>query len=83
MTTAPALGPPSATIAYGGTEITLTVIDAKAIEASLIAYLELTDTNDVEDRDYLLARTRGARRRVVASNHRQIGLGVLGHRFAI
>ena len=54
-----AMGPPSTTIAYGGADITLTVIDAKAIETALIAYLEFVDVKDVEDRDYLLAQTRG------------------------
>lgn len=54
-----AMGPPSTTIAYGGAEITLTVNDAKAIESALVAYLEVVDVKDVEDRDYLLAQTRG------------------------
>jgi hypothetical protein len=54
-----AMGPPSTTIAYGGAEITLTVSDAKAIESALVAYLDVVDVKEVEDRDYLLAQTRG------------------------
>jgi hypothetical protein len=54
-----ALGPTSTTIAFGGAEITLTVSDAKAMETALLTYLTSVDTKEVEDRDYLLAQTRG------------------------
>jgi hypothetical protein len=50
----------STTIAFGGAEIPLTVDDARAMQTALLTYLASVDTSHVEDRDYLIARTKGA-----------------------
>jgi hypothetical protein len=53
------LGPSSTTLTFGGSEITLTVGDVKAMQAALLTYLASVDTSQVEDRDYLIASTEG------------------------
>jgi hypothetical protein len=54
-----ASGPKSTTIKVGGNTLTITLDDAKAMEAALVSYLAAADTKEIEDRDELLQWTRG------------------------
>jgi len=59
MTDADELGPKSTTIDWGDSRITLTVEDAKAMNAALLAYLNAADASQMPDRDYLIQWSQG------------------------
>jgi hypothetical protein len=50
---------PQSTIMDGGSRITLTVEDAKAMNAALLAYLDAANSSEVPDRDYLIQWSQG------------------------
>ena len=51
--------PQSTTIDWEGNRITLTVEDAKAMNAALLAYLNAADPSQLPDRDYLIQWSQG------------------------
>jgi hypothetical protein len=51
--------PQSMTIDWGRSRITLTTEDAKAMNAALLAYLNMADASQVPDRDYLIQWSQG------------------------
>jgi hypothetical protein len=54
-----AMGPEKTTIQWEGNDITLTVKDAKEMEAALLDYLASPAASKIDDRDYLAQSTRG------------------------
>jgi hypothetical protein len=59
MSDANEMGPQSTTIDWAGNQIALTIEDAKAMNAALLAYLNAADASQVPDRDYLIQWSQG------------------------